>query len=336
MKSTKPTEMSEFDAIELGGVMRETRENLGFGLEKVANDLRIRSTYLEAIEAGRFSELPGNAYVVGFLRVYSDYLGLNGQDVVQQFKMAGTEIINRPELHLPSPLEDGRMPTVPILVIGIIIAAFAYVGWDYLSSPSSHTVQIKSQSPDKLSKRSKSLIEKNAMPSTISQVDTASPPRAMPPVVAKSAGTASANRPGGGGGITQKSEYISQSEPDSEGLEPKDEILPSAASMPSVGQRSLSRISPAIEPSEALIVLLATDHSYVAIKNNDTETLFAKLMHPGDRYEVPLGGHLILETGNAGGLQIFIGDKLAPTLGDLGEVIRDIPLSSEWLLGARN
>lgn len=336
MKSTKSTEMSEFDAIELGGVMRETRENLGFGIETVANDLRIRSTYLEAIEAGRFSELPGNAYVVGFLRVYSDYLGLDGQDVVHRFKMAGTEIINRPELHLPSPLEDGRMPTVPILVIGIIIAAFAYVGWDYLSSPSSHTAQTKTQSPDELSRRSKSLIEKNTVPSTRTQADTASPPRAMPLVVAKPAGTASANRASGGGGITQKSEYISQPKPDSVGLEPKDETPPSAASMPSVGQRSPSRIPPATALSEVLIVLLATDYSYVAIKNNDAETLFAKLMHPGDSYEVPLGGHLILETGNAGGLQIFIGDKPAPNLGDLGEVIRNIPLNPEWLLGARN
>ena len=115
MESSKPTEANKFDAIELGERMREIRENLGYGLEKVASDLRIRATYLEAIEAGHFNELPGNAYVVGFLRVYSDYLGLDGQDVVHQFKMADTDITNRTELHLPSPLEDGRDSDCPDL-----------------------------------------------------------------------------------------------------------------------------------------------------------------------------------------------------------------------------
>ena len=336
MESTKSTEMGNFDAKELGGVMRETRENLGYGLEKVANDLRIRSTYLEAIEAGRLSELPGNAYVVGFLRVYSDYLGLDGEDVVQRFKTGGTETTNRPELHLPSPLEDGRMPTVLILAIGIIIAACSYVGWNYLSSLDRYTAQIESQSSNELSERNNNVTEKNAVELTKTQTDAPSSKSTMPLVVAKPTGTASANTHGGGRVIPQKPEYTSQPKRDTAELEPKREAPSSSASMAGVRAPSLSRMPPVTMSSKALIVVLATDYSYVAIKNNDTETLFAKLMHPGDRYEVPLGANFVLETGNAGGLQIFIGDKPAPILGDPGEIIRNIPLNSEWLLGARN
>ncbi len=336
MESSKPTEANKFDAIELGERMREIRENLGYGLEKVASDLRIRETYLEAIEAGHFNELPGNAYVVGFLRVYSDYLGLDGQDVVHQFKMADTDITNRTQLHLPSPLEDGRIPTVLILVIGIIMAACAIIGWNYLSSPKSHSVQIESQLPDEFSRRSNGVMEENAVETTKTHIDGSSPKRKMPPVVEKSAKTALVTRSDEGGVVTQKSKNTSSSEQDSAGLVPKRETPTFYGSTPTVEQTPLSRLQPATTSSKVLIVVLATDSSYVAIKNKDAEQLFAKLMNPGDRYEVPSGANLILETGNAGGLQIIIGDKPPLTLGYPGEVMRNIPLNAEWLLGARN
>ena len=336
MESTKPTEANKLDAIELGERMREIRENLGHGLEKVASDLRIRATYLEAIEAGRFNELPGNAYVVGFLRVYSDYLGLDGQDVVHQFKMADTEITNRTQLHLPSPLEDGRIPTGLILVIGIIMAACTIIGWNYLSSPKSHSVQVDSQLPDEFSRRSNGAMAENAVETAKTQIDGSSPQQKMPLVVEKSAKSALAIRPDEGGVVIQKSKNTSSSAQGPAGLVPKRETPTSYGSTSTVGQTPLSRLQPATTWSKVLIVVLATDFSYVAIKNKDAEQLFAKLMNPGDRYEVPSGANLTLETGNAGGLQIFIGDKPPLTLGDPGEVIRNIPLNAEWLLGARN
>ncbi|NBP73306.1 MAG: hypothetical protein EBU57_09155 [Alphaproteobacteria bacterium] len=70
MNATTPAQTEEFDATELGAMMREMRENLGHDLEKVADDLRIRLVYLEAIETGRLGDLPGNAYVSGFLRAH--------------------------------------------------------------------------------------------------------------------------------------------------------------------------------------------------------------------------------------------------------------------------
>ena len=95
MNAMKPAETESFDAAELGAMMREMRENLGHDLESVASDLRIRLVYIEAIEAGRLSDLPGNAYISGFLRAYSDFLGLDGAEIVRRFKMAGAEISTR-------------------------------------------------------------------------------------------------------------------------------------------------------------------------------------------------------------------------------------------------
>ena len=66
MNATTLTQTEEFDAAELGEILREMRENLGHDLETVSADLRIRLVYLEAIETGRLEDLPGNVYVGGF------------------------------------------------------------------------------------------------------------------------------------------------------------------------------------------------------------------------------------------------------------------------------
>ncbi len=46
-------------------ILREARENKGEEIARVANRLRIRAAYLQAIEDGRYRELPGDAYAIG-------------------------------------------------------------------------------------------------------------------------------------------------------------------------------------------------------------------------------------------------------------------------------
>ena len=74
-------------------LLKTTRERAGQDLQTVAQVLRIRHVYLEAIEGGRFDELPGKTYVVGFVRAYAEYLGLDSEEVVKRFKdeIAGLE-----------------------------------------------------------------------------------------------------------------------------------------------------------------------------------------------------------------------------------------------------
>ena len=51
----------------IGALLRASRMRIGEDLRDVAGMLRIRYPYLEAIEEGRFSDLPGQAYAVGFV-----------------------------------------------------------------------------------------------------------------------------------------------------------------------------------------------------------------------------------------------------------------------------
>ncbi len=67
--------MMENNVENIGAQLKAQREKLGYSLQDVAQKTCIRRTYLESIENNKFSDLPGRAYVVGFVKAYARYLG---------------------------------------------------------------------------------------------------------------------------------------------------------------------------------------------------------------------------------------------------------------------
>jgi cytoskeletal protein RodZ len=67
----------------VGKELRKQREEKKLTLTQVSNDLFIRTTYLQAIENGRTEILPSAVQGRGFVRMYSDYLGLNSELILQ-------------------------------------------------------------------------------------------------------------------------------------------------------------------------------------------------------------------------------------------------------------
>jgi cytoskeleton protein RodZ len=70
----------------LGRKLREAREKHNYNLEQVARDTNISKSYLEALEEENFVVIPGDTYVLGFLRNYSEYLGLNPEELVGLYR----------------------------------------------------------------------------------------------------------------------------------------------------------------------------------------------------------------------------------------------------------
>lgn len=66
----------------VGEVLSEYREKLNIPLEKVAQITKIRTEFLEAIEANRFEELPAEPFVKGFLHSYAQFLGLDPETIL--------------------------------------------------------------------------------------------------------------------------------------------------------------------------------------------------------------------------------------------------------------
>ena len=120
-------------AVEFGASLREIRLAHQRELADVSADLRIRQVFLQAIEEGRFEDLPGPTYAVGFVRAYADYLGLEVEEVINRFKEMGGGVAPQTSLVPPSIVAEGRLPTGSVLLVAAVLAAAAYGGWYYLS-----------------------------------------------------------------------------------------------------------------------------------------------------------------------------------------------------------
>lgn len=80
------------------------------------------------------------------------------------------------------------------------------------------------------------------------------------------------------------------------------------------------------------ILVTARMVSWVQVMSADGELLLTRVLQPGDRYFVPDREGLFLTTGNAGGLEIVVDGKVAPSIGEAGTVRRDVALAPERLL----
>ncbi len=70
----------------VGDELRIRREELGHNISDAVDAVRIQKRYLEALEEGRDADLPGAVYALGFVRTYSEFLGLDGADIVARYK----------------------------------------------------------------------------------------------------------------------------------------------------------------------------------------------------------------------------------------------------------
>ena len=179
-----PSQAADSNYQTVGATLRSRREERGEDLRYVAQMLRIRYPYLKAIEDGRPDELPGPTYAVGFVRTYSDHLGLDSDKLVQRFKAEAAGLQSRADLHFPAPLPEGKIPSGAVLVVAVLLAAAVYGGWVYLSSGEQQVAEIVPQLPNRISEiiRGKSAAPGTPAPAiNINPVPSAAPEPAPEP-----------------------------------------------------------------------------------------------------------------------------------------------------------
>ncbi|MFQ5972613.1 MAG: helix-turn-helix domain-containing protein, partial [Alphaproteobacteria bacterium] len=116
----------------VGALLREAREALGLDLQEIATPLRIRLAYLQAIEDGRFHDLPGPTYAIGFVRTYADYMGMDCDALVAGYKASVGETAGHQELVFPTPVPEGRFPGGSVISLSVVLAVLAFGGWFFL------------------------------------------------------------------------------------------------------------------------------------------------------------------------------------------------------------
>ena len=117
---------------EIGSTLRETRVRRKTTLQQAEDDTKIRVKYIQAMENDDFDLMPSAAYVKGFLRTYSDYLGLDADVMIEEYRsrfepneehepFGGNSALGKPRAH------RRRNTLAFIAVICLLIIGVLYV-----------------------------------------------------------------------------------------------------------------------------------------------------------------------------------------------------------------
>src|SRR4051795_9288849 len=77
---------NEGDGLPIGEVLKRTRSRQKVDIRTVEAETKVRIKYLRALENEEWDVLPGPAYAKGFLRTYADFLGLDGDALVDEYR----------------------------------------------------------------------------------------------------------------------------------------------------------------------------------------------------------------------------------------------------------
>jgi len=102
----------------IGAKLSAARTEKGVSIEQAARDTHIAKRFIEAMEQEDFEQFPGEAYLLGFLRNYSGYLGLSSEEVVSLYHNIRLQ-------EQPAPIDEllDRKPQTGVLRRGLIIGA---------------------------------------------------------------------------------------------------------------------------------------------------------------------------------------------------------------------
>ncbi len=147
----------------VGEILRRTRMHYGQELPQIETILRIRASQLEALEQGDLSKLPGRVYAIGFVRSYSEYLGLDGDKMVHLFKTQYGAKPKRPDLTFPVSAAESKVPGL-ITIGGSLFGLLVLVGFiSYVVFPPAEKASVPSV-PEKLTQS-----QLNEAPSLVEQ-----------------------------------------------------------------------------------------------------------------------------------------------------------------------
>ena len=327
-------------AARLGAELTAARRKLGWELPQLANSLRIRQSYLEAIETGRIADLPGTTYALGFVRAYASALGLPGEDIARRFRAEAEGVNGQPTLRFPAPVPRRGVPAGALMLLGLLILAGSYGGWYWITEHRATPVETVPPIPDRLAaetqKSTPSPAVASLLPATAPPAARPIPPPAAAPVNASPtivtpapAGTPPAAVPG----VTAKpKDQIAAASP---------QVVPAptpdapVTATPSAGATPIppATSAPPAAPGAGRLVVRATADAWITIKQPIGPPVLNKLMHAGDSWPMPADKTgLLLTTGNAGATEIDVdGAAIPQSLGISGAVRRDVPLDPDLL-----
>ena len=340
----------------VGRHLQAAREAVGQQIADAARALRIGAYHLEALESGRYTDLPGAVYVHGFVRSYAGYLKLDPDEMVRRVRLELLPAIPPNELHFSAAPQDSPEPTRKLLLLALILAV-GVIGFWYLNMrleatpepaatgfpPQLQTDQPSipppapeaAASPEPAPELAAEAPEIPPVDELVSQNPAVVPsnmetaPKAAEDAYASNGSGAILAEEIGTPEITSKAALATLDPPDmpagAAGLEPSPPLKAEPASE-----------AAAPVPPEALakapVVLRASSDTWMQVSNANGAVIKSWVMRAGEQYVPPADqAGLKVMIGNAGALSVFVDGVEFPPLGAQGAVIRDLPLDATGL-----
>jgi cytoskeleton protein RodZ len=296
----------------VGEILAKSRAASKRDIAYISDYLKIKPQYLKALEEDKFSSLPGQAYVIGFIKSYASFLNLDSGKLIDQYKAEHAPL--RPEAEPVAESEDSliRNPLINsnhIIVFGIlfligVFAVYAFRGGGDVAEPE---IVVEESAPESI----EIAIEQPAVPaSTVREAD-------FP--VAESADAGAEQRDAR---VRPSSSFVPVQPPVHDAVEDAP-----AAPVPVPAPPSASVPERVREGTDSSIRLVAKDRVWVKMKRDglyrydeqegdvgDGETVFEAILESGDSYDVPNESGMFLTIGNAQAVDIVVEGEAIPPL----------------------
>jgi cytoskeleton protein RodZ len=344
----------------IGELLRETRQSYGGDIDRIAGMLRIKASYLTAIEESHYDKLPGPVYAQGFVRAYAVHLGLDGNEAIRRFKQEvdGFEVSR--DLSFPVPLAERSIPGGTMVLAALILAICGYGLWYYVStSDRSHPERVSAVPPDLIAATKKPTPAatppatpapattapteaSGGAPAATAPSTTPAPVLTPPSTLAAAPPTPSSPTPTVAPPVAAPTTAAVQAAPapTTSVLSTPSAVPPTqtasapaataaqpstdAASSPAAGQPRVYGVAPG---QPARIVVHAIKDSWVQVSAG-SDVLVQRTLHPGDTVRVPDESGLSFRTGNGAGIQFEIDGKLFKPLSG---TVRNVNLDADRL-----
>lgn len=294
--SREPDEIILAAFRDVGLTLAEARKEQNLTLKQVADKIHIRQRYLVNLEEGQLSDLPGRVYILGFIRTYARLLNLDEDELVRRIRIL-PNLQTSQRSHVPTPMRMDEGPSFPILMASAVFILLMGIGGYIFLKPT-----VKNSSPV----INESIMNDSAIhpdgeqpdPAAFSEEDSPAQPSALPTILPSQA---------------LLDRIPSDDKPPVEREVPAQSIAK---------EEALNALSP------KKITLKAKEPAWIEIRGEDGHVIFMKVLKSGEVYVMPEKPGVTINTGNAGGIDIFVGDTQLPPLGARGEVKRGIRLET--------
>jgi cytoskeletal protein RodZ len=295
----------QVDADSLGGYLRREREVRHISLPDIAAATKIQLRFLEALEQDNYEQLPPTPFVVGFLRSYAQCLSLAPDDIIAAYHAhyGASEAAESPRLSVTPPARRFNTRVVlvglALLAVVVLLGVFVFVlQQERKASPGPAVEELpKGQS---------------TMPGLISpRADTPRGQPAVPPTPALQVA-----------GPAPKAE----SEPPSTTL-----TAPQGPASKALSEPPQKDLSPAPATKRLVLQATAVEDTWLSIEIDGDKRSSVLLKSGKDIQWEATERFVLLAIGNARGTRLALNGREIPLPAIRGNVVRDFPVTREFL-----